>query len=173
MTNYENMSNEELLNELTNLLTKEETKTIEAMTIGLNLKVGELNKIKRLLIQANPQKTKEFLELALAKALALTKTELGSSLELDTNGKLAVMARIGSKETVSDDLIENFKFMANLSDLTDKSLELALIESAFKKVIDLSETILENLSPQVVLEIRRRVTGIQSVGEEDLALLTL
>lgn len=173
MTNYSTFSNTELLGELSKLLTPEEISDIEIMNINIQPSVKELNNLKRMLLSTHLDKSIEYKESALAKALVRTKMATGSSLSLDSNGKLLVMKYFNSDIKPDKKLLENFKFMASLSNTNDVDLEIMIIKSAFKQILTLSGSILKELSADLIIEVKRRITGIQPVSENDVAMLQI
>jgi len=163
------MTNAELLDYISGLLTDEENKTVSNLTIGLHVKLVELDKVKTALLNSNPMIAKEVLEDKLANALALTKEISGSALALDDDGKLALMHNFLSDKEVKH---ENYIFMASL-EIKDRDLEVMLIQATFKKIIELSAKTFDNLTPALVLEIKKRISGIKSIEESDNDKLTI
>ena len=168
--NFSNLSNSELLIALNTMLTTKQIETIGKMTIGLNLKLIELDKFKDSLIRVNKDVALEAIQDRLANALAVVKDETGSSLSLQANGKLNIIGKFLTDKAGTD--AKNFMFMASM--VTEhRDMELMLINATFQKIIELSDTMFDNLTPDMVLEVKRRVTGIKSVDASDDALLAM
>ncbi len=172
MSTYTHLTNNELLFEIGQLLTDEQNTTVANMTIGLQVKLVELDRIKESLVVANPNVAQEVLEDKLANALALAKLNFGSSLAVDpVTQKLAVISMFLSDKVVDHD---SFYYERTSSlDVVDRDLEVMLIDATFRKIVNLSETTFDNLEPEMVLEIKRRISGIKSVDSDDMASLTI
>jgi hypothetical protein len=170
VTNYKEMSNAELLEQVNSLLTDDEIKTLSNMTLGLKIKLELLDDLKSQLTNANKDVMDEVIESKLANALALTKEACGSSLSLDSNGKLQVINYILSDKESNDS--KNFEFMASLSNKT-KNVEVMLLDASLRKVVELSKTTFSHLEPALVLEIRRRITGAKPLDDSDIEKLII
>lgn len=170
---YETLTNNELLTELTELLNPEEISDIEAMQINIEPSVKALNRLKRLLLATHLDKSVEHKEQSLTQALVRTKMDTGSSLSLDSNGKLNVIHYFDSNIKPDKKLLENFKFMASLTNTSDVDLEIMIIKSAFKEILSCPGSILKDLSADLIVEIKRRILGIKPVEEDDVAMLKI
>jgi hypothetical protein len=167
---YNQMDNAELLEEVNCLLTDDEVKTLSNMTLGLKIKLELLDDLKSQLTNANKDVMPEIIENKLANGLALTKESHGSSLALDSNGKLQVINYILSDRESKD--VDSFTFLASLSSRA-KSVEVMLLDASLRKVVELSKTTFSHLEPSLVLEIKRRISGAKKIDDSDVVKLII
>jgi len=142
---------------------------ITAMTTGLKLKLDLLDELKATLLDAYPDIQTEVLTAKLANALAVTKLKTGSSLSL-IDGSLAVYDYMA---TDIDADSKNFEFMADIIGDKTKSLEILILQSAFKSYKEeVSRGKLPMTSAKLNLAIAKAVSGIQQTTDETKAKIS-
>lgn len=127
-TNYADMTPEQLSLVLFRDLGTEVEMTTQSMTTGLKLKLDMLDELKHNLVMEYPEIRTEILTTKLANALALTKLEKGSSLDL-TEGNLSVYNYLADTRNIDG---RNFEFLAEIGGDKTKALDILILESVFK-----------------------------------------
>jgi len=141
---------------------------IQAMTTGLKLKLDLLDELKATLVSTYPDMQNEVLTNKLAIALAVTKLKIGSSLALK-DGSLAVYDYMNTDTTVD---AKNFEFMASIGGDKTKSLEILILQSAFRSYKEqVAQGNLPATAPELNLAIAKAISGIQATSEETKAKL--
>lgn len=163
-TKYSDMTAEQLSLVLFRDLGAEIESATQSMTTGLKLKLDLLDELKDNLRALYPDVRVEVLTEKLTKALAVTKTLKGSSLSL-TNGTLAVYDNMGTLENPSD--VENFKFLADFEANKTQSLDILILQSAFKAYkLAVASGELQATCQDLNLAIMKMVSGIKTTSEE-------
>jgi len=141
---------------------------IQAMTTGLKLKLDLLDELKAVLKDTYPDMQSEVLTEKLANALAVTKMKVGSSLALK-EGSLTVYDYMKT-DIVTDS--KNFEFMASLDADKTKSLEILILQSAFRSYKEqVAQGNLPATAPELNLAIAKAISGIQQTTEATKAKL--
>lgn len=141
---------------------------IQAMTTSLKLKLDLLDELKASLKELYPDMQSEVLTEKLANALAVTKLKVGSSLAL-REGSLAVYDYMNTDLVVDS---KNFEFMASLDADKTKSLDILILQSAFRSYKEqVAQGNLPATSPELNLAIAKAISGIQTTSEDTKAKL--
>jgi len=160
---YSILTDAELVQELFNLLTKEQRQEIQNMSIGLKPALDALAELKSALVSKFSNVREDLIEEKLANALALAKREYGSSLRF-VDGNLGLIKFLKSDEKLDSD---NFKFLASLSQ-EPKPLEVMFLESGLRKLLEISENILRDVPSEFIIELKRRINGIKPLEDDAL-----
>jgi len=125
---YSAMTVVQLTNVLFADLGSEITAQVTNMTTGLKVKLDLLDELKQLLTANFDDVRADVLTARLANALALTKEDKGSALHT-TDGNLSVYNYLNSDVKTES---KNYLFMADIMADTTASLDVLILESAFR-----------------------------------------
>lgn len=163
-TAYEDMTAYELSLCLFKDLGTEKEVEISNLNTGLKIKLDMLDQLKEALVVKYPSIRVELLEEKLANALAVTKLEKSSSLAL-FEGNLAVYGHLATTKTVDS---TNFKFLAEIGGDKTKTLDILILQSAFKtykEFVALGD--LPQTDNNFNLAVMAMVQGVKPVSEKN------